>query len=109
MTAAEEPRYEVVWPQGQVVTSAPRPIAPRLTGFDRKRVALVWDHVFRGDEMFEVFAEVVRSRWEAVTFIPHERFGNVHGSVTEEHEAIALLPDRLRELEVDAAIVGVGA
>lgn len=104
-----EPRFEVVWPQGTVASAPPIALAPRLPDLSGKRLALVWDHVFRGDEMFAAFQDVVRARYADVSFVAHEAFGNVHGSIAEEHEAIERLPDRLRELEVDAAVVGVGA
>jgi hypothetical protein len=72
-------------------------------------VALIWDHVFRGDDMFEIFREEVSARYPGMSFVDHQVFGNTHGSAAEEHDAVEHLGDRLREHEIDAAIVGVGA
>ena len=103
-----EPRFEVVWPLGKT-GGTPIEGNPRPAELHGKRIAFVWDHVFKGDEMFDIFSQVARERFENVSFVPHDQFGNVHGSVAEEHDAVAALPDRLDALEVDAVVVGVGA
>ena len=103
-----EPHFDVVWPLGQHVTR-PGELASRPPDLVGKRVGLVWDHVFRGDDVFETFKEVAAARFDGMTFVGHEEFGNVHGSIAEEHEAIEGLPERLRTLQVDAVVVGVGA
>lgn len=103
-----EPGFSVVWPLGQLETQ-PTSLAPRPPDLANKRVALIWDHVFRGDDMFEIFKEEVRTRHPGMTFVDHHVFGNTHGSVAEEHDALGYLGERLRAHEIDAAIVGVGA
>jgi hypothetical protein len=80
-----------------------------LTDLSGRTVAFVWDHVFKGDRMFTLFKEAVEARFDNVKFVPHETFGNIHGTATEEHEAVTLLPERLLAHGVDVAVVGVGA
>jgi hypothetical protein len=84
-------------------------LAARLDTLDGKTVAFVWNHVFKGDAMFRIFEDAIRERYQDVTFVDHRDFGNIHGTAAEEHEAIELLPQRLADKGVDAAIVGVGA
>lgn len=103
-----EPRYGVVWPLGHRATQS-APLAPRLDTLDGKTIAFVWNHVFKGDAMFRIFEHAIRERYRDVTFVDHPVFGNIHGTAAEEHEAVELLPERLAEKGVDAAIVGVGA
>ena len=104
-----EPVYEVVSPLGRRSVAEQTPLAPRLADLGGRTVAFVWDHVFKGDVMFERFARAATERFPDVRFVPHEAFGNIHGTAQEEEEAIDLLPERLRAHGVDAAIVGVGA
>lgn len=104
-----EPAYEVVAPTGLPSDVVRRALAPRLPNLDGATVALVWDHVFKGPEIFRAFAEVVGLQATGMRFIDHEPFGNIHGTAEEEHDAVAHLAERLREYRVDAALVGVGA
>jgi hypothetical protein len=78
-----------------------------VTGLANKTVAFVWDHLFRGDEMFDLIRCSLASRFEGVRFVRHEEFGNVHGP--DEREVVRALPEKLRALGVDAAVVAVGA
>lgn len=103
-----EPEFSVLWPLGRLRTP-PSSLAPRPADLSGTRVALVWDHVFRGDDMFDIFREVVSARYPGMSFVDHEVFGNTHGSAAEEHDALEHLGERLREHEIDAAVVGVGA
>jgi hypothetical protein len=81
-------------------------LGPSLEG---ATIAFVWDHLFRGDEAFELIERELRIRYAGLTFIPHEEFGDIHGSEADENAAMATLGPRMRELNVDGAIVGVGA
>lgn len=98
--------FETVWPSGKSAAPATG-LAPRLRSLDGARIAFVWDHVFRGDEMFSALE--AQGACAAEAFITHAAFGNIHGNPREETEAIALLPERLREHRIDAVVVGVGA
>jgi hypothetical protein len=109
VAAPLEPVYEVVSPLGRRSMLAPAELAPRLPDLTGRTVAFVWDHVFSGDRMFSRFEQVAAARFAGVKFVAHEAFGNIHGTAAEEHEAVELLPERLRALGVDVAVVGVGA
>jgi hypothetical protein len=98
--------YDVVSPEGE---HAHRAItrAPRCETLDGRRVAFVWDEIFRGDEMFAVLVDGLRSRWPAVEFVGHEHFGSPEGR--DGAAAVDALPARLAQHRVDAVIAGVGA
>jgi hypothetical protein len=98
-----EPQYSVVRPAGRW---AGRPVPAHAAAVPR-RVGFVWDHVFRGDEMFTIVEEELRARDPGLTFAGHQAFGDIHGQ--DAGRVIASLPARLRAEEVDAVIVGVGA
>jgi hypothetical protein len=104
-----EPTYEVLWPLGRRGGLPPGDLARRPADLTGKRVAFVWDHVFKGDLMFARFERAARERFEGMGFVNHPEFGNIHGTTAEEHDAVARLPERLREHEIDVAVVGVGA
>jgi hypothetical protein len=97
-----EPHYSVVRPVGRWAATpvqAPATV-PRRIGF-------VWDHVFRGDEMFAIAQEELSARDPRLAFVPYQAFGDIHGRAAAH--AAASLPARLRAEEVDAVIVVVGA
>jgi hypothetical protein len=97
--------YDVVWPRSprtaELVTLAPRPAS-----LEGKRIAFIWDYLFRGDEIFRLLEEGIRGRYPGARFASWREFGNTHGS--EEHAVLSALPGRLEELGVDAAISGMG-
>lgn len=107
-TGSAQPLYDVVWPLG-ARAAEPAPLADRLPDLGGRSIAFVWDHVFRGDDMFARFTDVAKDRFPDASFIGHHDFGNIHGTSTEEHDAVDGLARRLREHGVDAAVVGVGA
>lgn len=98
-------KYQVVWPRGKSVIDRAAP-APRLENLNGKTVAELWDYVFRGEEIFPLIESELSARFAGVKFIGPERFGNTHS--TQEREVLEALPDRLRELGVDAVISGMG-
>jgi hypothetical protein len=97
--------YEALWPRSPRQTRV-KPLAKRLDTLAGKTVAQVWDHVFRGDEVFEFLETGLKARFPGVRFVSWREFGNTHGS--EEREVVAALPQRFRELGVDAVISGMG-
>lgn len=108
MSQQEELAVGVVWPLGYPSVER-MPAAARLPSLDGKRIAFVWDEIFRGDDMFGHFQAATSAQFEDVSFVTHEPFGNIHGSAQEEHDAVANVVSRLRQRRVDAALVGVGA
>lgn len=71
------------------------------------RLAFVWDHLFRGDEINEHIRDAVATRVDDAVFFGHDLFGDIHGS--DERAVVADIPDKMLEYRVSAAIVGVGA
>lgn len=101
-----EPQYQVVSPEGRWVGTPMRSPAP-ATAARARRVGFVWDHVFRGDEMFRMAEAHLHAAEPDLTFVGHDAFGDLHGH--DEAGVVARLPDLLRAEEIDSVIVGVGA
>lgn len=103
-----EPRYEVLGPLGPRVVGdvAEHERPSSLAG---RRVAYLWDELFRGPEMFEVISEVARERHGDVGFVGWEVFGNFHASAAEERRVLEALPELLRAHRVDLVVAAVGA
>jgi hypothetical protein len=93
--------YEVVWPCGERRQQV-RPLAKRLDTLNGKTIAQLWDFLFAGDEVFEALEEKMRELYPDVRFISWREFGTTHG--VDEKELLASLPQRFKELGVDAAI-----
>ncbi len=103
--AEPEPVYSVVWPLSPIGVQSRR-LAQRLDTLDGKRIAFLWDYLFRGDELFPVLAEELRRRFGAVDIVGYEMFGNLHGA--DEKEKVAALPGELKARQVDAVVSGMG-
>lgn len=93
--------YEVVWPCGERMVSM-QPLARRLDTLNGKTVAQLWDFLFRGDDVYAGLEEDLRAKYPDVKFISWREFGSTHA--VNEKEMLAALPQRFRELGVDAAI-----
>jgi hypothetical protein len=96
--------YEVLWPRSPRQTRL-QALAPRLDTLEGKTVAQLWDFLFRGDQVFELLEEGLKARFPGVRFVSWREFGSTHGG--EEREALAALPERFRQLGVDAVISGM--
>ena len=103
--ASNDGYYEVYWPRTQRQTKA-RALARRPESLNGRTVAQLWDFLFRGDRVFEHLEEGLRSRFPGIRFISWKEFGNTHGS--DEHQVLADLPAKLKALNVDAVISGMG-
>ena len=101
----DDPRYDVVWPRSARGVQRRR-VADRLDGLAGRRVAFLWDYVFRGDEVFPVLARELMARFEDIEIVGYETFGNLHGA--DERERVGRLPDDLRDRGVDAVVSGMG-
>jgi len=93
--------YEVVWPSGERQQPM-RPLAKRLDTLNGKTVAQLWDFLFAGDEVFAALEEKLRERYPDVKFVSWREFGSTHS--VNEKELLASLPQRFKDLGVDAAI-----
>lgn len=105
MTVHSYDYHEVYWPRG-ATRAKTRKLANRLETLNGKTVAQLWDFLFRGDEVFAALEEGIKSRYPGVKFVSWKEFGCTHGP--REHEVLAALPDRFKELEVDAVVSGLG-
>ena len=103
--AENEGHFEVFWPRTRRQTRIKR-LAKRRDTFAGKRIAFLWDYLFRGDEIYALLEQELKARYPGVTFIDWREFGNVHGN--EERAVVAALPKRMKELKVDAVICGMG-
>jgi hypothetical protein len=93
--------YEVVWPSGER-KQALRPLAKRLDTLDGKTIAQLWDYLFAGDAVFAALEQKLRAQYPGVKFVSWREFGSTHA--VNEKELLASLPQRFKELGVDAAI-----
>ena len=97
--------YEVVWPRGKRFKSGAR-LAKRLDTLEGKVVCELWDWIFKGDVIFEVFENELAKRYRGIKFISWKEFGEIHGA--NEREVLAALPEKLKQYHCDAVICGVG-
>lgn len=97
--------HAVYWPRGRKTVSY-TPISPRLESLEGKTVAFLWDYLFRGDEIFPMVERGLAERFPGVRFVGYDAFGSTHGE--DEHAVLDALPDKLRALNVDAIVSGMG-
>ncbi len=100
-----EPTYDAVWPGSPQGVQQVR-LAERLDDLDGKRIAFLWDYLFRGDELFPVLAKELTERYPGIEIVDYPEFGNTHGA--DEVEKIAALPDALAARHIDAVVSGMG-
>ena len=103
--AGMEPTFDVVWPRSPSGVERRRQ-APRLDDLNGRRVAFLWDYLFRGDELFPLLEKELSARYPDLEVVGYETFGNLHGS--NEKERVGRLPDDLRNRGVDAVVSGMG-
>lgn len=99
--SGNEGLYEVVWPCGERRQPL-RPLAQRLDTLEGKTIAQLWDYLFVGDEVFAALEEKLRAHYPGVKFVSWREFGSTHA--VNEKELLASLPQRFKDLGVDAAI-----
>lgn len=97
--------YEVLWPRSPRQQKV-RALARRPDTLNGKTVAQVWDYLFKGDQIFELLEEGLKKRFPAVKFVSWKEFGSTAGK--DEREVVAALPQRFKELGVEAVISGMG-
>lgn len=100
-----ESTFEVVWPKSPRGVQT-RPLADRLDTLNGKRVAFLWDHLFRGDEIFPVVEAELIERFPGVEIVGYDVFGNTHGG--DEKEMVAGLPNGLSSRHIDAVVSAMG-
>ena len=104
---------EVVWPLGR----RSRPAAPAGSAPGNARgargpldlnsatVAFVWTYARKGDDMYRIMQGMLRGEYPDIRFVDHDAFGNIHGA--SETEVVAALPQLLRDIKADVAVVGI--
>lgn len=97
--------YDVVWPRSPRGVQQRRR-ADRLESLDGRRVAFLWDYLFRGDELFPLLDEELTRRFPGVEIVGFAEFGNLHGA--DERERVGRLGRDLRDRGVDAVVSGMG-
>ena len=97
--------YETVWPRGKQRQKLESP-APRIPDLSGKTIGVLWNYVFRGEEIFPLLEKEISKRFPGVKFVGADHFGNTHSE--EEQEVLAKLPAKLKEFGVDAVISGNG-
>lgn len=102
--------YEVVRPLGEPTVQGIT-MAPRLETLDGKKVAMIWNGGFRGDESFPMIEAILRKRYPAVQVLPYSAFplvsiASLHPETKER--TLADLRAKIREQGCDAAITGNG-
>ncbi len=100
-----EPTYDVVWPKSPRGIQAKR-TADRLDTLDGKRVAFVWDYLFRCDELFPILERELTKRFRHIEIVGYDEFGNSHGG--NEADFINGLPEALASRHIDAVVSGMG-
>lgn len=96
--------YEACWPRSprQQLT---RELAHRLDTLEGKTVAQLWDELFKGDIVFQLLEEGLKQRYPGIRFVSWREFGSTHGG--NERSVLAALPQRLKDLGVDAVVSGM--
>jgi len=98
--------FKAFWPRGMRQVAV-KDLAPRLKSLRGRRVALLWDYLFRGDEIFDIVEQQLHQQFPDMSFVGWREIDNIHGN--DERKLVAALPGRLRAAGVDAVITAVAA
>src|SRR5215467_4265054 len=100
-----EPAYATLWPLGRT-TQRGRRAQAGLEKLSGARIALLWDHLFKGDEILRAFAARLGAQFPDTEFIDHTHFVGDFGDV---YSGLSTLGEQLARVRADAAVVAVGA
>src|SRR5262245_27160700 len=95
-----EPRYATLWPLGRA-TQRGRRAQAGLENLSGARIALLWDHLFKGDEILRAFAERLGAQYPDTEFIDHAHFV---GDFGDDYSGLGTLREQLAEARADAAV-----
>lgn len=103
-------QFEVVSPVGGE-TSDRKAIAPRLPDLNGKRVAEIWNGVFKGEETFPAIRRALEKKYPGVTIVPYTEFPHFYGgdNPTQQRALAKELAALVKEKGCDAVISGNGA
>lgn len=102
----EDGYYEAYWPRAARRVKN-KSLAARPASLEGKKIALLWDYLFRGDDIFDIVEEELGKRFPGISFMGWREVGNIHSS--DEREMVAALPGRLKAAGVDAVVTAVAA
>jgi hypothetical protein len=105
MTRRNSGDYAVVWPRSAKAVEI-KPLAKRLDTIEGKTIAFLWDDLFRGDEIWPILKQELGKRFTGVSFVDHDMFGSTHGD--EEHRVLGELPGKIKSMNIDAVVSGMG-
>ncbi len=97
--------YDAIWPRGERNTK-PSALAPRHKTLSGKKIALMWDYIFKGDVVMNELIAGLRERYDNIEVVHWDVIGNIHGP--NERAVVAALGARLKEMRVDAVFSGMG-
>ncbi|HWC28762.1 MAG TPA: hypothetical protein VG845_01660 [Dehalococcoidia bacterium] len=85
-------------------------IAPRLGTLDGKTIGEVYNHHFKGDQMFGLYRELLKQRYPGVRIIPYTELpASFVGGDTATHRRIAQeVAAQAKQKGCDALITGNG-
>ena len=76
--ASERGIYAAVWPRAKKAVEAIH-FAKRLETLKGKTVGILWDWVFRGNEIFHIIEKELAKQHPGIKFVSYEVFGATHG------------------------------
>ena len=103
-------KIEVLSPVGLAAVSMAG-AAPRLDDLNGKKVAELWNGVFKGDVAFPVIRRLLEQRYPAVEIIPYSEFPHAPGSDKpgQQRERARETAALARQRGAHAVIAGIGA
>ena len=103
-------KFEVVSPVGAGTTERTA-IARRLPDLNGKRVAEIWNGVFKGEETFPAIRRALEEKYPRVTVVPYTEFPHFYGgdNPTQQRALAKELAALVKEKGCDAVISGNGA
>jgi hypothetical protein len=101
---------KVISPAG-IETTEKKGVAPRLPDLSGKKVAEVWNAVFRGNETFPVVRQLLQERFPGIKIVPYTEFPHFPGDdrPAAQREAARVIAGLAKEKGCDALISGNGA
>lgn len=103
-------KFEVISPAG-VPTIAHKAVTPRLPDLNGKRVAEIWNGVFKGDLTFPIVRRQLQARCPGIEIVPYTEFPFLSGDDRPhaQQEAGKALAALAKAKGCDAIISGNGA
>jgi hypothetical protein len=99
----------VISPLGLPVTQN-KGIAPRLDTLEGKTVGEVYNHHFKGDQMFALYRQLLRQRYPGVRIVPYSELpaSYVGGDSATQRRIAQEVAVQAKEKGIDALIAGNG-